>query len=73
MPTLGPATQAPVENPALVETLAGPALDAITEAADEAEDAHTQAAPEAQQIPEALAELGVEPLTEGAEDGVDAA
>jgi len=73
VPTLGPATQAPVENPALVETLAGPALDAITEAADEAEEAHTQAAPEAQQIPEALAELGVEPLTEGAEDGVDAA
>ena len=73
VPTLGPATQAPVDNPALVETLAGPALDAITEAADEAEEAHTQAAPEAQQIPEALAELGVEPLTEGAEDGVDAA
>ena len=69
VPTLGPATQAPVENPALVETLAGPALDAITEA----EEAHTQAAPEAQQIPEALAELGVEPLTDGAEDGVDAA
>jgi len=73
VPTLGPATQAPVENPALVETLAGPALDAITEAADEAEEAHTLAAPEAQQIAEALAELGVEPLAEGAEDGVDAA
>jgi len=73
VPAFGPATQAPVDNPALVETLAGPALDAITEAADEAEEAHTQAAPEAQQIPEALAELGVEPLTEGAENGVDAA
>ena len=61
---LDPATQAPVENPAVVEAVAAPALDAIVEATDEAE---------AQPIPESLAELGVEALTEETEGGVDAA